>query len=396
MNDRTPATSRLSTIPGGAPAGSPGASDNLPPAPGTPEPAADPVPPPKTPRDPAAIALVGLFVIALLFTLYFGRDVLLPIMLALILSFLLRPLVRALYRIGIPEGLGAAVMVLLVFGGGALAVYTLSGPAADWINRMPRVLHELEFKLGDVRAGIERAREASRQIEQITSSSADPNGPVREVVVRGPTLMEQAANQVEGFIANVVILLVLLYFFLARGRNSLEALIGTMRSVDDRVHYAMVAATLQQNIAVYLLTITVINAMLGVATGVVMWMWGLPNPALWGVLVAVANYIPFIGPAVMTGVLFLVSVLTFDGLGTIILPPLSFVAITTIEGNFLTPMIVGRRLSLNPIAVFVSILFWGWLWGIPGALLAVPILAILKILFDAHEPMKPVGALLGE
>lgn len=366
------------------------------PAPGTPEPLTNPIPPPEHPRDPTRFAVVGLFVIALLFTLHFGRDVLLPIMLALILSFLLRPLVRALYRLGIPEALGAAVMVLLLFGGWALAVYTLSGPAAEWVNRMPLMLHELEFKLGDVRAGIERAREASRQIEQIANSGTDPSAPVREVVMRGPTLIEQALNQVETLIANVVILLVLLYFFLARGRNSLEALIGTMPSVDDRVHYAMVAAILQQNIAAYLLTITVINALLGVATAAVMWMWGLPNPALWGVLVGLANYVPFIGPAVMTGVLFLVSVLTFDGLGTMLLPPLSFVAITTIEGNVLTPMIIGRRLSLNPIAVFVSILFWGWLWGIPGALLAVPILAILKILFDTHEPMKPIGALLGE
>lgn len=373
---------------------------SLPPAPeaplaGTPEPATEPLPRPGHRRDPLTIAAVGLFVIAVLFTLYFGRDVLLPIMLALILSFLLRPLVRALYRVGMPEGIGAAVMVVMLFGGVLLAVYTLSAPAAEWVNRMPRVLHELEFKLGDIRAGIDRAREASRQIEQITKETGS-DGPVREVVVRGPTLMEQAVSQVESVLANVVILLVLLYFFLARGRHSLEALIGTMRNVDDRVHYAMVAATLQQNIAAYLLTITVINAVLGLATGLVMWMWGLPNPALWGVMVALANYIPFIGPAVMTGVFFLVSVLTFDSLGTIILPPLSFVALTTIEGNFLTPMIVGRRLSLNPIAVFVSILFWGWLWGIPGALLAVPILAILKILFDAHEPLKPVGALLGD
>ncbi|AWK86451.1 AI-2E family transporter [Azospirillum thermophilum] len=386
MIDRTPAA-RLSPAQSGSP---------LPPAAGTPEPATDPLPAPAHRRDPARVATVGLFVIAILFTLHFGRDVLLPIMLALILSFLLRPLVRGLYRIGIPESLGAAIMVIAVFGLGLLAVYTLSGPAADWVNRMPRVMHELEFKLGDLREGIQRAREASRQIEQIASSSAgDPNGPVREVVLRGPSLVEQAMRQVEAVIANVVILQVLLYFFLARGRQSLEALIGTMRNVDDRVHYAMVAATVQQNIAAYLLTITVINAVLGLATGLVMWMWGLPNPALWGVMVMLINYIPFIGPAVMTGVFFLVSLMTFDGLLAIVLPPLSFVALTTLEGNFLTPMIVGRRLSLNPIAVFVSILFWGWLWGIPGALLAVPILAILKILFDAHEPLKPVGALLG-
>ncbi len=357
-----------------------------------PEPVTEPLPPAKSPRDPTQVAVMGLFVIAVLFTLYFGRDVLLPIMLALILSFLLRPCVRGLYRLGLPEGLGAAVMVILVFGLGGFAVYKLATPAAEWVNRMPRVVHELEFKLGDIREGIERAREASRQLEKIAS---DQSGPAREVVVRGPSLAEQVLQQAEAFIANVVILQVLLYFFLARGRQSLEALIGTMRSVDDRIHYAMVAATVQQNIAVYLATITVINVFLGAATALAMWLWGLPNAALWGTMVGLVNYVPFIGPAVMTAVLFLVSALTFDGAFNIFGPPLTFVALTTLEGNFLTPTIVGRRLALNPIAVFISILFWGWMWGIPGALLAVPILAILKILFDAHEPLKPIGALLG-
>jgi predicted PurR-regulated permease PerM len=360
-----------------------------------PPPVTEPLPPARHPRDPLRVAVVGLFVIALLYTFYFGRDVLLPIMLALILSFLLRPCVRGLYRLGLPEGIGAAVMVLLVFGLVGVAAYTLSSPAADWIERVPRVLHELEFKLGDIREGIERAREASRQIEKIAANPND-DGLEREVILRGPSLAEQVLDQVGAVIANVVILQVLLYFFLARGRQSLEALIGTMRSVDDRIHYAMVAATVQQNIAVYLATITVINIALGLATAGAMWILGLPNPALWGTMAGLINFIPFIGPAVMTVVLFIVSLLTFNGLLNILLPPMVFVGLTTLEGNFLTPLIVGRRLSLNPIAVFVSILFWGWIWGVPGALLAVPILAILKILCDAHEPAKAFGALLGQ
>ncbi|HEY0838225.1 MAG TPA: AI-2E family transporter [Azospirillum sp.] len=360
----------------------------------TPEPATEPLPPAAHPQSPARVAVVGLFVLAILYTVYFGRDVLLPICLALILSWLLRPLVRGLYRLGVPEGLGAALMVILVLGLGALGVYTLATPAADWVQRMPLVVAELEFKLGDLREGIQRAREASRQIEEITGGN--DGGGAREVVVRGPTLAEQMLHQMEALIANVVIMQVLLYFFLARGRQSLEALIGTMKNIDDRVHYAMVAATVQQNIAVYLATITVINFFLGVATWLFMALLGVPNPALWGTLTGFLNYVPFIGPAVMAAVLFLVSALTFEGLFDILLPPIAFIALTTLEGNFLTPMIVGRRLSLNPIAVFVSILFWGWMWGIPGALLAVPILAILKILCDAHEPLKPLGAVLGQ
>lgn len=357
-------------------------------------PVTDPVPPARHPRDPMRVVLVGIFVIAVLYTIHFGRDVLLPIMLSLILSLLLRPCVRALYRIGFPEWLGAAVMVVLVFGLGGLGAYTLSQPAADWIERVPRVVSELEFKLGDIREGIDRAREASRHLERI-ASEGDAGAP-REVVVRGPSLAEQILEQVEMVITNVVIMQVLLYFFLARGRQTLEALIGTMRDVDDRVHYAIVAATVQQNIAAYLATITVINFFLGLATAAVMWALGVPNPGLWGAMAGLINYIPFIGPAIMTGVLFIVSLLTFDGLFNILMPPLLFVALTTLEGNFLTPMIVGRRLSLNPIAVFISILFWGWIWGVPGALLAVPILAIIKILCDAHEPARAVGAVLGQ
>lgn len=358
-----------------------------------PPPTTEPLPQAKHPKRPVDVAMMGLFVIAALYTVYFGRDVLLPICLALILSFLLRPVVRALYRLRIPEGIGAALVVIVLFGLVGTGIYTLAAPASEWVDRVPRLVHDLEFKLGDLREGLKRAREASQQIEQIAGQGGE--GQTREVVVRGPSLADQFLAQTEAVIANVVILQVLLYFFLARGRQSLEALIGTMRSIDDRVHYAMVAGTVQQNIAMYLATITMINVGLGLATSAIMWVEGIPNPTLWGTMAAVLNYIPFIGPAVVAAVLFLVSVITFDRLFDMLLPPVSFIALTTLEGNFLTPMIVGRRLSLNPIAVFVSILFWGWMWGIPGALLAVPILAIFKILCDAHEPLKAVGALLG-
>ncbi len=362
----------------------------------TPPAPTEPPPPTAPPRQPVTVAVMGLFIIAVLYTVYFARDVLLPICLALILSFLLRPLVRGLYRLGIPESIGAAITVVSLCGLLGLGIYTLTVPATQWVDRVPRVVHDLEFKLGDLRAGLERARKASQQIEQIAGSQAgDESSPSREVVLRGPSLAEQFLRQSEAVIANVVILQVLLYFFLARGRQSLETLIGTMTSIDDRVHYATVAGTVQQNIATYLVTITIINIMLGIAAGGILWLEGVPNPALWGTLATVLNYIPFIGPAVVTAVLLPVSVLTFDRLSDTLLPPLSFVALVTLEGNFLTPLIVGRRLSLNPIAVFISILFWGWMWGIPGALLAVPILAIVKILCDAHEPLKTLGVLLG-
>lgn len=348
------------------------------------------VPPPRNRPDPFKLAVIGLFVMALLFSVYFGREVLLPIALAFLLNLLFRPVVRGLYRWGLPEGVGAAVVVAGVFTTCVVAVYTLAAPASDWIERLPRVAQQLEFKLGDIREGIARAREASNQLEQMAREAGN-----QEVVVRGPSLTETVLNQTQAFLANIVIMQVLLYFFLARGRQTLEALIGTIRSIDDRVHVAMVAATVQQHIAAYLATITLINVCFAFATAGLLWGLGVPNPGLWGTLAGVLNYIPFIGPGVISVLLFLVSLLTFDGVSQALVPPLAFIALTTIEGNFLTPMIVGRRLSLNPIAVFVAILFWGWMWGIPGALLAVPILAVFKILCDTHAPLRPLGAVLG-
>lgn len=349
-------------------------------------------PPPARSHPPALTAgVVGLFVLALLYTVYFGRDVLLPICLALLLSLLLRPVVRGLYRCGLPDWLGAAVVVVGVCTAGGAAFTTLSVPAAAWVERMPRLIHDLQFKLSDIRESLDRARKASEQIESI----AGPASP-QEVVIRGPSLARQVLNHTEAVIANVVIMLVLLYFFLARGRASLETVIGTIRSVDGRVHYALLAATVQRNIAAYLATVTLINIGLGLATAGAMWAVGLPNPALWGTLAGVMNYIPFIGPGVVAVILALAGALTFDTPAAMLVPPAVFLALTTLEGNVLTPLIVGRRLALNPIAVFVSILFWGWMWGVPGALLAVPILAVFKIVCDAHGPLKAVGAVLGQ
>jgi predicted PurR-regulated permease PerM len=338
------------------------------------------------------IAIIGLFSLGVLYTLYLARDLLLPIFLALLLSLLFRPVVKGLRRLRIPEALSAAVLVALLFVGLAGAAFSLSEPATVWIKRAPVIMHQLEFKLGDLRESVESARRASHQIEQMAAATDDET---QAVVVRGPSLAEQALTQTQVILAQLLIVLVLLFFFLARGRSMLEQLIGTMTNLEDRIHYATIASTVQKNIAAYLATVTLINAALGLVTAGLMMALGIPNPGLWGVMAGFLNFIPYLGAGVSLMIIALVSALTFDSLLQIALPPMAFLTVTTIEGNFLTPMIVGRRLTLNPIAVFLTILFWGWLWGIPGALMAVPILAVFKILCDAHKPLHPLGALLG-
>jgi predicted PurR-regulated permease PerM len=338
------------------------------------------------------VAIIGLFSLGVLYTLYLARDLLLPIFLALLLSLLLRPVVKGLRRLRVPEALSAAFLVVLLLVGLVGAAFSLSEPATVWIKRAPVVMHQLEFKLGDLRESVESARRASHQIEQMAATTDDET---QAVVVRGPSLAEQALTQTQVILAQLLIVLVLLFFFLARGRSMLEQLIGTMTNLEDRIHYATIASTVQKNIAAYLATVTLINAALGLVTSGLMMALGIPNPSLWGVMAGFLNFIPYLGAGVSLMIIALVSALTFDNLLQIALPPMAFLTVTTIEGNFLTPMIVGHRLTLNPIAVFLTILFWGWLWGIPGALMAVPILAVFKILCDAHKPLHPLGALLG-
>jgi predicted PurR-regulated permease PerM len=253
-------------------------------------------------------------------------------------------------------------------------------------------MRQLEFKLGDLRHSIENARKASQQIEQLAAAADDD---ATAVVLRGPTLAEQVLTRTQTMLAQLFVVLVLLFFFLARGRNMLEQLIGTMANLETRIHYATIASTVQKNIAAYLATVTLINAALGIVTAAAMTFLGMPNPTLWGAMAALLNFIPYLGSAVSLMVIAIVSALTFDDLLQIALPPLSFLSMTTLEGNFITPMIVGRRLTLNPIAVFLTVLFWGWMWGIPGALMAVPILAVFRILCDTHKPLHPLGAMLG-
>jgi predicted PurR-regulated permease PerM len=340
---------------------------------------------------PERVALVGLFTLAVFYTLFLARDILLPIFLALLLNLLLRPVVKGMKRLRIPEWLGAALVVIGLMALVGSGAYLLSEPAAAWIQRVPTVMSRIEFKLGDLRDSIEAARAASRELERLGQSS----GEVERVVVQGPSLAEQVLSQTQFVLAGFAVTLVLLYFFLARGRHMLEGLIGAMPSIERRIQYAAIANTVQRNIASYLATVTVINTALGLATALVMSLLGMPNASLWGVMAATFNFIPYLGSAVTLVILTVVSMLTFDELSRIALPPMAWIFLTALEGNFLTPMIVGRRLTLNPIAVFLTVLFWGWLWGVPGALLAVPILAVFKIFCDANKRLAGIGALLG-
>ncbi|MDG5495563.1 AI-2E family transporter [Niveispirillum sp. BGYR6] len=335
--------------------------------------------------------LGGLLALALMYTLYFARDILLPVCLAVLLALLLRPLVRLLHRLRLPEPLGAALVLLLALGALGAGAGSVADPAVGWVERAPQVMETLQVRMSGLERTLAPARQATERLQRMTRTEANQ----REVVMRGPALADIILGKAQNFVAQGLGVVALTYFFLAFGKQSLRAVLTSLPRRDDRLHVSDIVQTVQVNITAYLATITLINAVLALVTAGIMWMLGVPSPLLWGAMAGLFNFIPYLGPAATTLVLFAVGVVSFDNWTQSLLPALCFVAVTAVEGNFLTPMIVGRRLTLNPIFVFATVLFWGWLWGIAGALLAVPILAVTKILCDATPPLRTVGALLG-
>lgn len=335
-------------------------------------------------------SLAILTVIALFSALYVARAVILPIVLALIFSFLLSPVVRLLTRLHVPMLLGSALVIAALLSLAAAGILLLSEPAAQWAERAPEALSRLQVRLEGVLEAMHRVREATERVEQI--------GAREEVVVveirGGPGLERMILNLTWQFLAGTILMIFLLYFLLGMGESLLRKFVCVLPRMRHKKVAVLVARHIEHDVSQYLLTVTVINTGLGAVVGLVMYLLNMPNPVLWGVTAGVLNFIPYLGPLVTLTVLSAAAVLTFDTLGEAVVRPAAFFALTTLEGQLITPLILGRRLTLNPIVIFISLIFWGWMWGIIGALVAVPLTMIIRILCDAIPPLKPVGELL--
>ncbi|HEV2852708.1 MAG TPA: AI-2E family transporter [Thermoanaerobaculia bacterium] len=340
-----------------------------------------------------SMALTGLFILAAFYTLYLARAFFLPIILSFLLSFLLSPLVRWLKKLHIPEGLSAALLVFGLLGLLGLGIYELSGPAYEWATQAPKSLRNVEDKLRALKKPVQTVSKATEQVEKITKVAGGQEP--AKVTVSTESLGERVFSQATDFISNGIVMFILLYFLLAAGDMFLRKLIKVMPSLSDKKRAVEIARQIETEISAYLATITLINAILGVAVWGIMSLIGLPNALLWGVLAFVTNYIPYLGAIVMIAVLAMVGFLSFDDLGHALMAPGAFVGLNLLESYFLTPMILGRRLTLNPVVIFLGLTFWGWLWGITGAVLAVPIMVVLKIFCDHSEPLAPIGEFLG-
>lgn len=347
------------------------------------------------PFDVRSVALTGLFIMALFYTMYFLRPVLLPVVLGLLLSYLFRPVVRALSKVGINPHLGAALLLIGLISVIGYGVSYLAAPAAGWLEKAPYGLHQLQQKLLPLKKPMEKMAAASGEIEKLTApDAATPAAPAPVVEVRQNRMNDMVYGRTPEFLVSTVLLLILLYFLLAYDAVFLGKLIKLMPTLKDKKRAVSIAHEIASHVSKYLLTITLINLGLGIAVGATVGFMGLSNPIMWGVMVALLNFVPYLGAFTGIACMTIGAVLSFDSLGYAMTFPAVYLFIATIEGNFITPYVMGRSLTLNPVIILLSLTFWGWMWGIAGIILAVPILAAFKI-FCAHvEEMEPIAEFL--
>tara|TARA_R100000789_G_scaffold79247_3_gene74439 strand:- start:10841 stop:12100 length:1260 start_codon:yes stop_codon:yes gene_type:complete len=329
-----------------------------------------------------------LAVISVLAVLTFAKSVAMPVVMALMLYLVLRPVMRIFHHWHLPPVVGATICLFVIIGAFTAAVMNLTGPIKDWIANAPEYLNEIELKLSGVEAQIENMEEASEKIKDI----AEPDGadePV-PVAIQQPKLfpgVELVSNS-GGFVAGTVVTLGLLFFLLVYGHSTISNLIAGFEITSSKAKAKDLIEDLQHGMSLYLFTVTVINISLGIVTGLAMYLLGLPNAFLIGVMATLFNYIPFLGAWTGTAIVFLIAVLEFDSISYACLAPAVYFGLTSLEGQFITPCLLGRSMSLNPLIVFLFIAIWGWMWGIGGVFLAVPILAVLKIIADYFPSLR--------
>jgi predicted PurR-regulated permease PerM len=327
-----------------------------------------------------AFSLIALLLISVVAVLYVAKGFFLPIVAAFVIGTMLSPAAGVLERRRIPRAVSAVLIVSAVCAGVTFIIGLISSPLVEWSNRLP----ELGARLKDKLYVFDRPLALWRDLQgMIGGSDALPPAPFQMPKFEwlSPTLefLSPTFTEFLLFFATLVL-------FIASWRDLRRALIMTFTGRDSRLRALRTLNTIEEQLGAYLLMVTTINLSVGAATGLICWATGMPNPAGLGALAATLNYLPIIGPVAMFAILTLVGLVAFSTIGAALIAPLAFVGLTFLEGHFITPTIIGRRLELNALAVFISLAFWTWLWGPMGAFLSSPLLIVGLILREHLLP----------
>ncbi len=340
------------------------------------------------------ISIVGSFVILLFSALYFAKSLLFPVTLSFLLALIFSPVVRTLRRSGVPEVVTSFALVMAIGSAIIGGAFWLSDPISKWMNDIPRIGYVLQYKLASLREPVEKIKKAEEEVKKATNQ--DTSSDTQEVVVKEPGLLSRAASGAPNVIAGVGLAMVLLLFLLASGDMFYEKLVRVLPTLTDKKRGLTIARDVEREVSRYLLTITAINTGLGLVVGFTFFAIGMPNPVLWGILATALNFIPYAGAIAGTGFAGIMAILSFPTLGSALIAPAAYLICTVIEGQLITPALVGNRLQINSVSVFLAVAFWGWLWGFAGILIAVPMLIVLKVfalhvggLGGLHEFLSP-------
>lgn len=337
-------------------------------------------------------ALIGIFLLAFVYALYFARDFFMPVLLAFLLALTLTPIVRLLRKYGIPSALSATLLVILSTGTVGTIGYLLSGPVVQLASDAPSIGREVAERLSELRRPFEHLLNVTKQVEHITDSVEEPG--VQKVVVAQPGIVSRAAGNIVSATTSIAIIFVLSLFLLASGTMFYEKIIQSFARLSEKKRALRLVYDVEREISRYLLTVALINSGLGIAVGLGLWAIRVPDPLVWGVAAGLLNFLPYVGAAATVALVAAISLVTFDSLGYALLAPAYVVLCNMIEGQLVTPLVVGRRLEINAVAIFIAVAFWSWLWGFVGALIAVPLLVVIKVFCDHFEALRHVGNFL--
>jgi len=361
------------------------------------------------PVDVRSASLVVLAVLASVFALQWGQAVFIPLMLSLLLTYALSPLVELLHRWKLPRWIGAGLILMGLFGGLGWTGYSLSGSATQLLDSLPVAAQKLGQAMrrdrGASATPLDNVQQAAAQLEKAAEENsarvASRKGVARVIIERpGFNVRDYLVSGTVGLLSamgQLTLVAFLTYFALCSGDTFRRKLIKiTGSSLQKKKVTVHVLDDITRNIERYLLVQILVSAIVGVTTGLAFWAIGMENAAVWGIIAAVTNLIPYIGSVIVLAAAGLVAFLQFNSLQMGVVVAGMSLGIHTIVGNLLMPWLTSRTSRMNPVAVFVGVIFWGWLWGIWGLLLGIPITMVIKSICDRVEDLQPIGELLGE
>ena len=332
----------------------------------------------------AALVVIG--------ALRLGRDFALPVVVAILLTLLLGAPVRWLAARRVPDRVAAAIVVFGAVGTVVTAAALLAAPAMQWVTAAPRTLQKLETKIRRITAPFTVLQRSAERMQQATGAAAAAAS--NEVRMATPGIIERVSLESLAAIPVALAVIFLTYFLLANGPLFRRKLAGLLPGRNELTRREHLLTLIELTTSRFLVTIAVINLSVGVLTALALWALGVPSPFLWGGITAVLNFVPYVGPMTSVAVIGLASLASFDEPARALMPPAAFLLIHLVESNFFTPMLLGHRLPVNTVAIFVGLLLFGWMWGVPGAVLAVPLTVCVKLVCDHVPALAHVGALL--